>query len=49
MNKPDSTTALEHMSSANQWAESLGGQFDQTDSVVEALKAASEALSQMNR
>jgi len=42
-------TALEHMSSANQWAESLGGQFDQTDSVVEALKAASEALSQMNR
>lgn len=42
-------TALEHMTSANQWGESLGQQFDQTDNVVEALRAASEALGQMSR
>jgi hypothetical protein len=40
-------TALEHMNTANQWGDSLGGCFDQSDSVVEAMRAASEALGQV--
>ena len=40
-------TALEHMNTANQWGESLGGCFDQADRAVEALKGASEALNQL--
>jgi hypothetical protein len=45
----DYDSALEYMSSANQWGDALGEQFDQTDSVVDALRAASEALGQMAR
>jgi hypothetical protein len=40
-------TALEHMNTANQWGDSVGGCFDQSDSVVEAMRAASEALGQV--
>ena len=40
-------TALEHMNNANQWGDSVGGCFDQSDSVVEAMRAASEALNQV--
>ena len=40
-------TALEHMNNANQWGDSVGGCFDQSDSVVEAMRAAQEALNQV--
>jgi methyl-accepting chemotaxis protein len=40
-------TALEHMNNANQWSDSLGGCFDQSDAVVEAMRAAQEALNQV--
>jgi hypothetical protein len=40
-------TALEHMNNANQWGDSLGGCFDQSDAVVEAMRAAQEALNQV--
>jgi len=40
-------TALEHMGNANQWGDSIGGCFDQSDSVVEAMRAAQEALNQV--
>ena len=40
-------TALEHMNNANQWGDSIGGCFDQADGVVEALRAAGEALGQV--
>ena len=41
-------TALEHMSTASQWGDSVGGCFDQSDSVVEAMRAAAEALGQVS-
>jgi hypothetical protein len=40
-------TALEHMNNANQWGDSLGGCFDQSDAVVEAMRSAQEALNQV--
>ena len=35
------------MNNANQWGDSLGGCFDQSDAVVEAMRAAQEALNQV--
>ena len=40
-------TALDHMNSANQWGDSIGGCFEQADGVVEALRRTGEALAQV--
>lgn len=40
-------TALDHMNTANQWGDSVGGCFDQSDSVVESMRTTSEALGQV--
>jgi hypothetical protein len=40
-------TALDHMNTANQWGDSIGGCFEQADGVVEALRTTGEALAQV--
>lgn len=40
-------TAVQHMDSANQWGDSVGGCFDQSDTAVAYLRGAGEALGQV--
>ena len=40
-------TALDHMNNASQWGVSIGGCFEQSVGVVEALRHAGEALAQV--
>lgn len=40
-------TAVQHMDNANQWGDSVGGCFDQSDTAVAYLRGAGEALGQV--